>query len=966
MSVTRRQFLRYSGVGGLSLSLGQLAFTNVSEAAGRGGPSAAGTATASPQVEFVGWKDVYREHLRWDRVVKGTHQVNCWYQRGCTFNVFVKDGMVMREEQAATYPQTNAFVPDFNPRGCQKGCSYSDRMYDASRLRHPLKRVGERGEQKWKRVSWQEAMDDIADRVIDTLRKEGPRSVYWDMGGGMTNGAAMVGLVRTIRLLDMTVLDIDSEVGDHHPGAAVTCGKITFSSSADDVFYSDLILIWGGNPAYTQIPNAHFINEARYKGAQIVAVTPDLNASGIHTDLWVPVNVGSDAALGLAMARVIIEEQLHDEAFVREQTDLPFLVDPATQRFLRASDLEEDGADDEFYFFDLEARKIQKASKKTLELGEHRPALEGRYEVETLNGRLTVTPVFELLREHVSPYTLEAAAKITGTPPKLIESLARQIAKARSATILTQSNFSKFYHGMEMERAQFLVMALCGQFGKKGSGLNAFPMIAIDGNFPVAVAPPPMPDLGPFLARLWEGLGPKEDETEEMFYLRTMREMHEAGNFMSSTLLFHVHGGLAPLTGSARRWDPHLPRESEEYLQEAFQKGWQMVPPVPRILFSSGGNIMRRVRGHDRLVEGFLPKLDLMVTIDWHMSQTALYSDYVLPAAGWYERDDIVWATPLAPFTQATTKAVEPYADSKTDWEIHYRLMESIQKRALERGETDFVDHYGDTRSLEGVFDDFSYWGQISAEDPEPLLKASLFVTSNLGGVSWEELKEKGYARHTGLGRSPMNITNATDIEPGETITANTWHTHKKLPWPTLTRRMQFYIDHEFYLELGEQLPTHKDNPPIGGDYPLRMTGGHTRWSIHSSWRDHKLMLDLQRGEPAIFISESDAAARDIRDGDRVRVGNDLGQFELVAKVSAAIRPGQVVVYHAWEPFQFADHKSHQAVTATPMNPIQMAGGYYHLQQFMTVGQPGMNDRGTRVEVTKLEVKAYKGALKVH
>jgi nitrate reductase alpha subunit len=132
------------------------------------------------------------------------------------------------------------------------------------------------------------------------------------------------------------------------------------------------------------------------------------------------------------------------------------------------------------------------------------------------------------------------------------------------------------------------------------------------------------------------------------------------------------------------------------------------------------------------------------------------------------------------------------------------------------------------------------------------------------------------------------------------------------------------------------------------------MTGGHTRWSIHSSWRDHKLMLDLQRGEPAVFMSKSDAAARGVADGDRVRINNDVGGFELVAKVAASVRPGQVVVYHAWEPFQFAGHKSHQSLTPSPFNPIQMAGGYFHLQQFMTVGQPGMNDRGTRVEVSKL------------
>jgi DMSO reductase family type II enzyme molybdopterin subunit len=950
MSVTRRQFLVRSSFTALSLSMGRLAFIESSKA------SVPADSAAATAVTYTSWKELYRERLAWDRVVKGTHHVNCWYQRGCTFNVFVKDGIVVREEQAATYDQTNPQVPDYNPRGCQKGCSYSDRMYDGSRLQHPLKRVGERGSGKWKRVSWEEAMNDIADRVIDTLREEGSRSVYWDMGGGMTNGAAMIGLIRTIRMLDGTVLDIDSEVGDHHPGAAVTCGKISFCSSADDLFYSDLIMIWGGNPVYTQIPNAHFIAEARYKGAEIVAITPDLNASGIHTDLWVPVNVGSDAAFGLAMAQVIIEENLHNTAFIREQTDLCLLVDPTKQRFLRASDLEQDGADDEFYFFDLASQEIRAAAKMTLELGEQEPALEGSFEVDTLSGRVTVTPVFAQLRERLASYTPEVASKIAGTPPNLIRSMARKIAKARAATILTQSNFSKFYHGMEMERTQLLVMALCGQFGKKGSGCNGFPIIQIDGNVLVGMAPPPLPNLGTFVGAFAAENRPKDDETEEMFYLRLMRRMHEAGHFISSALLFHVHGGLSPLTGSARRWDPHLPRDTEEYLQEAFEKGWQTRPPVPKIFFSAGGNILRRVRGHDRLHEGFLPKLDMMITFDWHMSQTALYSDYVLPAAGWYERDDVVWATPIAPFTQVTVKAIEPYAESKSDWEFHYRLMEAIQERAIARGEVDFVDHWGEPRSLEKVLDDFSYRGYVSAEDPEPLLKASLFLTSNLGGVSWDELKEKGFARHTGLGRNPVAITNATDIEPNETITANTWHTNKKIPWPTLTRRMQFFIDHEIYLELGEQLPTHKEDPMIGGAYPLTMTGGHTRWSIHNSWRDHKLMLDLQRGEPEVFISPSDAAARAITDGDRVRVNNDIGEFELIAKVAASVHPGQLIVYHAWEPFQFAKRKSSQALTPTPFNPIQMAGGYYHLQQFMTVGQPGMNDRGTRVEVSKLEV----------
>jgi anaerobic selenocysteine-containing dehydrogenase len=165
---------------------------------------------------------------------------------------------------------------------------------------------------------------------------------------------------------------------------------------------------------------------------------------------------------------------------------------------------------------------------------------------------------------------------------------------------------------------------------------------------------------------------------------------------------------------------------------------------------------------------------------------------------------------------------------------------------------------------------------------------------------------------------------------------------------------MQFYIDHELYVELGEQLPVHKDDPAIGGDYPLQMTGGHARWSVHTMWRSDPRLLRLQRGEPTVYLSMSDARARGIGDGDRVRVRNDFGSFEIIAKLAPTVRPGQVIVYHAWEPFQFRGRKSHQAAIPSPINPIQLAGGYFHLQPMPIACEPGQNDRGTRVEVERL------------
>ena len=94
---------------------------------------------------------------------------------------------------------------------------------------------------------------------------------------------------------------------------------------------------------------------------------------------------------------------------------------------------------------------------------------------------MKVTPVFELLRKRLGEYPPEVAAKITGTSAKTIRDLARRIARANAATFLSQTNFSKFYHGVELERAQILVLTLCGQIGKKGSGITGFPYLGLAG-----------------------------------------------------------------------------------------------------------------------------------------------------------------------------------------------------------------------------------------------------------------------------------------------------------------------------------------------------------------------------------------------------------------------------------------------------------------------------------------------------
>jgi anaerobic selenocysteine-containing dehydrogenase len=337
-TISRRDLLKAGAVGAAALAMPNFMARHAS--------SLAALAAETPPA-YTNWLDLYRRQWTWDKTVRGTHLINCWYQAHCAFDVYVRDGLVFREEQAAEYQQLRPELPDMNPRGCQKGCCFSHRMYEPSRLKHPLKRVGARGSGQWQQVSWDEALGDIADTFLDVVVEEGTDRVIWDLGSNINIGASNAAQGRFAQLTHSICLDSNSNNGDGHRGAFETFGNIYIERGIEDYFYSDVILIWGANPLYTSIPNAHFFTEARYNGTQIVAISPDYGASATKADLWVPVKPGTDAALALCIAREIVEGGHVNEAFVREQTDMPLLVRSDTGKFLTDADLN-GGDDDEF------------------------------------------------------------------------------------------------------------------------------------------------------------------------------------------------------------------------------------------------------------------------------------------------------------------------------------------------------------------------------------------------------------------------------------------------------------------------------------------------------------------------------------------------------------------------------------------------------------------------------------------
>ncbi|MDH3211482.1 MAG: molybdopterin-dependent oxidoreductase, partial [Myxococcales bacterium] len=479
VGLTRRQLLAAGAAGGVALSLrGLVPRSRAAE------PDAA-PAPRAPA--YGGVEDLYRSAWRWDRVVRGTHlRANCF--SACAWDVYVKDGMVWREEQADVYARDVPGLPDFAPRGCQKGACYSDLMVGPDRLTRPLERVGARGSGRWRRISWERALTRLADAILDAIRDGGPETVIFDNGtSNVDSGPDSLGEMQLFSLLGATLLDGFGGTGDLAMGAFQTWGTSFVDGSSDDWMRADTLFFWHCNPAVTRIPDAHFASEARYRGTRVITVAPEYSPSAMHASLWVNPRPGSDAALALGIARSIVERGAVDEDYVREQTDLPFLVRDDTARFLRQSDLREGGREDVFYVFDLESGAVVEAPgtsgrwSDSLDLGELRPALAGRFDADTRDGTVSVRPVMERLRERLATFTPESVTDVTGVSPDVQRRLADHFAQSRRALIYASWGSNKGYHADLLHRSLILLSALRGHHGRFGGGVRFAAWLPFDG-----------------------------------------------------------------------------------------------------------------------------------------------------------------------------------------------------------------------------------------------------------------------------------------------------------------------------------------------------------------------------------------------------------------------------------------------------------------------------------------------------
>ncbi len=916
-------------------------------------------------IQYDDFSDVYRAKWKWDKIVKGTHtRANCI--SACSWDVYVKDGIAWREEQNAIYEAPRDDVPDLNPRGCQKGACYTDLQLSEARVTHPLKRVGERGAGKWKRISWEEAYTEIADGLIDAAIDQGTESIVYDHG--TTNagyGPETAGDFRFASALKVTTIDSWSGVGDMPMGAIQTWGMYNCEGTSDDWFRSDYIVIWIGNPVYTRIPEVHNMHEARYRGAKLVVVAPDLSPSTVHADMWLNIKPETDAALGLAVAQVMISEGLIKHDYVVEQTDMPFLIRKDTQQFLRESDLKKGGVDNALYFWDSATNALAMApgcegdgeGGRSLKLGQLKPTLSGNFKVALADGKAVecYTVYDKLVASLNKDYTPEKAAEITGLNSSLIRRFAREMAAAPNAMIFASWGACKHFHSDLFQRAMILLMALTGNQGKPGSGMRIAAWWGFDGaDAMLADIPLTAMEQMALIPKAIRGFTPRDFE-----HIFTTVSEAEANTPLMPFL--YVHAGYKELWDKEHLQDPSMSRGMANYMRESIDKGWVKIHPAedvqPKVFIFTGCNPLRRWPSSQIARDVFWPTLDLVISANFRMSTSSMYADYFLPVAAYYEKVGIKYGQSYVHYIICSDKATEPLGESKSDWEVFGMLSKTVQERAIARNIGMVKGFKGQDHDLKTVYDRHTENGEYDPTDPDDPIKLmdKLFEGSpSCAANTGREALEMGAVPIIGPSRPSVIYQNYTDYDPKDTHWPHRDFVEKKVAWPTLTGRQQFFIDHPWYMEAGEEIPVHKDPPHAKSKLPLRINGGHNRWSIHAIWRDHKMLLRLQRGVPACFMNPKDCSERNIKDGDTVSVYNHNGEFEAMVKVAAATAPGEVIIYHAWEPYQFKNWKGQQEPVEAPWKALHLAGGYSQIHYRMFYGSPSHAPRGAPCEVKKV------------
>lgn len=549
----------------------------------------------------------------------------------CGVLAYIKDGKLVKIEGDPDHPWSQG-------RLCPRCLALTQYLYHPKRLKHPLKRIGDRGEGKWQQISWDEAFNIIEEKFNQIKKENGAESVLFlqgtgrDIGGWISLLAYSYGSPNWIfglsgiscytpRLMVMWITQ-----GDF----CVTDASQWLPKRYDDPRYEvpKCIVVWGQTMQAT-CPDgfyAHWIVDLMKRGSELIVIDPRCTWIASRAKFWLQIRPGTDGALALGFLNVIINEELYDKEFVDKWINAPFLVRGDTSKLLREADIVGGGKPDNFVVWDPLSNKPCVWNPDTMEYtpAVTKPATEGVYQITLSNGKtVECKTVWTLFKERVNEYPPEKVAEITWVPKEEIIESARFYAESKPAAIHWGLPIDTVPGTTPTAQAISHLWCLSGNLDIPGGNVIA--------RYPFDVVTYPY-STGAGILQLPPEVHKKRIGTWKYGAVRDFRAW--------------AHPDMA--------------------LEQIFTG-----EPYPiKGMWIQTSNPIAGLGLEPRKWYDALKKLDFVVVVDLFMTPTAMLADVVLPAATFLEKDSIKgWWAPL----QAIKKVVS-VEECKSDIEIDFTL----------------------------------------------------------------------------------------------------------------------------------------------------------------------------------------------------------------------------------------------------------------------------------------------------
>ena len=340
---------------------------------------------------------------------------------------------------------------------CLRGLSRVEWLNSDARVTSPLLRDGEKGENKWKELSWDEALDLLAEKIKEAIAADGNAAIVSESHAGNFHtiaGAAANAFIS--RIGGCTTLTGTLCCAGANGATTTMFGKRNFDTR-NTIAESDYILIWGNNPAVGMTGYFDRFEKVREKGGKLVTIDPMFSESASKSDLWVPIRPTTDPALALGMLKVIIDEGLYKADFLKSRSTAPCLVGSDGGLLLEKPD---------------DATAYLVVDSASGELMRHDAAgVEPMLSISGTAHAAQYKTVYELIAAEAAAWTPEATEAETGVPADTVRQMARDYAAAEKAMIIqNMGGFMRTSYGTEAVGTQNLLAVFCGQIGRPGTG----------------------------------------------------------------------------------------------------------------------------------------------------------------------------------------------------------------------------------------------------------------------------------------------------------------------------------------------------------------------------------------------------------------------------------------------------------------------------------------------------------------